>query len=164
MKQILAVLILGIAAAAPAAAQAPEGMNAMGYYVGSWTCAGGPVGVPPANATVTAAMNGGVLNSSVSVPVQPGMTQALNVTFAISYDGKGRYTQTMIDSSGEWAVSSAPAWTGNTEQWTDVASSDGKLGHGTIVRTDNDHYTFTSYGAPTGGMPVFKTACQRQSS
>lgn len=164
MKQFLAVLVFALVSVAPAGAQTPDGMSAMSYYVGSWTCVGGPVGAPPANATIAAVMNGGVLNSSVTVPTQPGMQQALNVTFAISYDGKGHYAQTTLDSTGAWSISSAPTWTGNTEQWTDVASSDGKLGHGTVVRADNDHYTFMGYSTPTGTTPAFKTVCQRQSS
>jgi hypothetical protein len=164
MKQFLVVFVLTFLAAAPAGAQTAGGMSAMSYYVGTWSCVGGPVGAPPANATVTAVMNGNILNSSVSVPVQPGMSEALNVTFAISYDGKGHYSQTTLDSSGAWGVSSAPTWTGNTEQWTDVATSDGKLAHGTVVRTDNDHYTYAGYGTPASTTPMFKTACVRQSS
>ena len=81
-----------------------------------------------------------------------------------SYDGKGRYIQTFLDDHGIWSVSYAPTWTGNTEQWTDVTTSDGKPGHGEAVRTDNDHYTYTGYGTPTGTTPNFKIACQRQSS
>ncbi len=136
----------------------------MDYYVGTWTCVGGPVSQPSAQATVTVVKNGGVLNSSVSVPVQPGMKAAYYSTFAISYDGKGRYLQTTLDNYGAWSVSYAPAWTGNTEAWTDLTTSDGKPGHGETVRTDNDHYTYTGYGTPTGTAPTFKIACQRQSS
>jgi hypothetical protein len=164
MKKILAAFILALVAAAPVGAQPAGGMSAMGYYVGTWTCVGGPVGSPPAAANVTAVMNGGVLNSSVSIPVQPGMKAPYYLSFATSYDGKGRYVQTTLDSYGTWGVSSAPTWTGNTEQWTDLTTSDGKPGHGEAVRTDNDHYTYTGYGTPTGTTPNFKIACQRQSS
>ncbi len=136
----------------------------MGYYVGTWTCVGGPVGSPPSTANVTAVMNGDVLNSSVSIPVQSGMKAPYYLTFVTSYDGKGRYIQTTLDNYGSWGVSSAPTWTGNTEQWTDLSNSDGKLGHGQAVRTDNDHYTFTGYATTTGTTPNFKIACQRQSS
>jgi hypothetical protein len=164
VKPILAVFVWALVAIAPAGAQQAGGMSAMSYYVGTWTCVGGPVGTPPANASVTAVMNGAVLNSSVSIPVQPGIKMAYYVTFATSYDGKGRYIQTTLDSYGSWSVSNAPTWTGNTEQWTDLTTSDGKPGHGEAVRTDNDHYTYTGYGTPTGTTPNFKITCQRQSS
>jgi hypothetical protein len=164
VKQILAVFILALVATAPSIAQPTGGMSAMSYYVGTWTCVGGPVGSPPATATVTGVMNGDVLTSNVSVPVQPGMKTAYYSTFVTSYDGKGRYLQTTLDNSGSWGVSYAPTWTGNTEQWTDLTTSDNKPGHGVTVRTDNDHYTFAGYATPTGTTPVFKIACQRQSS
>jgi hypothetical protein len=164
VKQFLAVIILALVAAAPAGAQPTGGMSAMGYYVGSWTCVGGPVTSPPVNANVVAAMNGNVLNSAVSIAVQPGMKMPYYVSFATSYDGKGRYIQTTLDSLGSWSVSSAPTWTGNTEQWTDVTTSDGKPGHGTAVRTDNDHYSYMGYDTPTGTTPSFKITCQRQPS
>ncbi len=58
MRQILAIFIWALVAVAPAGAQQAGDMSAMGYYVGTWTCVGGPVGSPPATATVTDAMNG----------------------------------------------------------------------------------------------------------
>jgi hypothetical protein len=164
MKQILAAFILTLVAVAPASAQQAGGMSAMGYYVGTWTCVGGPVGLPPATATVTDVMNGGVMNGSVSIPVQAGMKVPYSASLVTSYDGKGRYIQTFLDDHGIWSVSYAPTWTGNTEQWTDLTTSDSKLGHGEAVRTDNDHYTYTGFGTPTGTTPNFKIACQRQSS
>ncbi len=164
MKHIRAVFILALVAAAPAVAQPTGGMSAMGYYVGTWTCVAGPVGKPQANATATYVMNGGVLNENVSVPVQTGMKASYSLSFAISYDGKGRYIQTSLDNYGGWGVSFAPPWTGNTEQWTDLSTNDGKLGHGQTVRTDNDHFAFTSYGTPTGTTPTFQGTCQRQST
>jgi hypothetical protein len=164
VKQILAAFILALIAAAPAGAQQAGGMSAMAYYVGTWTCVGGPVGSPPTTATVTDVMNGGMLNGSVSIPVQTGMKAPYSANLATSYDGKGRFIQTFLDSYGTWSVSYAPQWTGNTEQWTDLTTSDGKPGHGEAVRTDNDHYTYAGYGTPTGTTPNFKIACQRQSS
>lgn len=164
MKQILVVIILALVASGQAGAQQAGGMSAMGYYVGTWTCVGGPAGAPSTTATVTDVMNGGVLNANVSIPVQPGMNAPYWASLATSYDGKSRYIQTFLDSSGTWSVSYAPPWTGNTEQWTDLTTSDGKLGHGEAVRTDNGHYTYTGYGTPTGTTPNFKIVCQRQPS
>jgi hypothetical protein len=163
MKSFLVVAILAIALAAPASAQQATGMGAMTYYVGTWTCLGGPVGVPPAKATLTYVMNGSILNQNVSVPVQPGISSALTFSFSLSYDGaKGQYVQTALDESGSWSVSSAKPWTGNTEEWTDVSSADGKLGRGEAVRTDQTHYTFTGYPTLSGSAPNFKVSCLRQ--
>lgn len=164
MKKILAVCIFSIAAAAPVSAQQATGMSAMGYYVGTWACVAGPVGRPPVNATATFVMNGDVLSESVSVPAQTGMKAPLSINFALSYDPKGRFIQTSLDSNGSWGVSYANPWTGNTEQWTDLSNSDGKLGHGQTIRTDQEHFTFTGYPTPTGTTPDFKGTCQRQSS
>ncbi len=164
MRKYLVAFIWIFIAAAPAGAQQAGGMNAMGYYVGTWACVGGPLAQPPVHATVVFAMNGSVLNSSVSVPQQTGMKTPYNQTSATSYDGKGRYLQTSMDSQGYWGVSSAPTLTGNTEKWTDLTTSDSKPGHGDVVRTDNDHYTYTGYPTPTGTTPNFKVSCQRQSS
>jgi hypothetical protein len=163
-KQILAVSILALAATSLVGAQSASGMSAMSYYVGTWKCVGGPTGSPSANATVTATMNGGVLNSIASVPMQPGMKAAYYSTEVTSYDGKDRYIETRLDNYGAWGVSYAPMWTGNTEQWTDLYTDDGKLGHGQAIRVDNDHYTYTGFDTPTGTSPTFKISCQRQAS
>jgi hypothetical protein len=162
LKTILAVCIFTVAATTSAGANQGPYMSAMGYYVGTWTCVGGPTGSPPTNATVTDVVQGALLNASVSVPAQTGMSGPYSASLATSYDGKGRYIQTFLDSSGSWSVSYANPWTGNTEHWTDLSTSDGKLGHGEAVRTDQDHYTYTSYGTPTGTTPSFKITCQRQ--
>jgi len=165
MRKILAFsAFAAIATAIPAGAQPAAGMSAFDYYVGAWTCAGGPTSRPPAqNVSFTATMDGGVLRELVSVPVQGDIKTPISVSMAISYDGKGHYVQTQQDSFGFWEVSSAPTWTGNTEEWTDLAISDGKLGHGQKLRADRDHFTSTGYG-PTGATPTFKASCQRRSS
>ncbi len=164
MRKYLAAFVWIFVAAAPVSAQQSGGMNAMGYYVGTWKCVGGPLAQPPVHATLVFAMNGGVLNSSVSVPQQTGMKAPYYQSSATSYDGKGRYLQTTLDDRGYWEVSYAPTWNGDTEKWTDLRTSDGKPGHGDLVRVDNDHYTFTGFGTPTGTTPNFKVTCQRQSS
>ncbi len=164
MQKYLIAMILALVAVAPAVAQDAGGMSTMGYYVGTWACLGGPVGVGPARATLVAATNGDVLGMRLLLPVQSGVSAPYYLNVAITYDGKGRYLQTALDNEGVWKVSSAPPLTGNTEQWTDITTSDGKPGRTVIVRTDNDHYTVTGYDAQTGGTVNFKAACQRQSS
>lgn len=163
MKTIFALAAFAaIVASAPAAAHASAGASALDYYVGVWTCTGGPTAKPAAhNVSFTATMDGGVLRELVAVPAQAGIKKPISQSMAISYDGKGHYIQTEQDSFGYWEVSSAPAWMGNTEKWTDLATADGKLGHGQTVRTDNDHFIYTGYG-PTGAAPNFKASCQRK--
>src|SRR5579871_2127309 len=100
MRNYLAAFLLVIVAFAPASAQQPAAMNAMSYYVGTWECTGGPTAQPPVHATIAYVMNGSVLNASVSVPMQSGMKGPYYQTFATSYDGKGRYVQTTVDSMG----------------------------------------------------------------
>jgi hypothetical protein len=158
------VFILALVVAAPLGAQTTGGMSAMGYYVGTWKCVAGPIGKPQNNATATYVMSGSVLNESLSVPMQNGMKGPYSANLATSYDGKGRYIQTFLDNYGTWSVSYAPPWTGNTEQWTDLTNNVGEPGHTQAVRADNDHFTFTSYGTPTGSTPNFQGSCQRQPS
>lgn len=166
MRKIFALFAFAaVATATPSGAQPAAGMGALDYYVGTWACVGGPTRLSqPAHVTVTHVMNGGVLSGSVSVPAQTGIKAPISVSLATSYDGKGRYIQTSLDNSGVWRVSYAKPWTGNTERWTDLTTSDGKLGHGETVRTDHEHYTVTRYGTPTATTPNFKATCQRQSS
>jgi hypothetical protein len=162
MKSVLAAGILVLACAAPAAA-AP-GMAAMQYYVGSWTCTGGPVGAPPLNATTTYTLDSGLMHQWVTVPRQRQgkMTKPYVISFATTYDAKKRqYVQTSLDSDGAWGVSVAKLWTGNTEQWTDSATSDGKLGHGTGFRTSANAYVYTGYPTATSTKPNFRVSCKR---
>ena len=164
MKKIFLWSALAVAAAiAPGGAQAAPGMDAFDYYVGTWACVGGPTSFPPVKATFVGVMDAGLMRQTVSVPVQKGIKVPISQTMVVSYDGKGHYNQAPIENDGSWEVSQAPPWTGNTEIWTDLATADGKLGHGQTVRTDQNHFTFTGFGA-SGSTPVFTVTCQRQSS
>jgi hypothetical protein len=163
LKRALALCALALAFAAPAGAQAAGGMGAMQYYVGTWACAGGPVGIPPQKATVTYTLDSGVLRQWVDVPAQGKMKQ-YGLSSGTTYDAKkGRYVSTSIDSMSAWGVSVAKPWTGNTERWTDIATSDGKLGHGVLVRTDDNDFVYTAYATVTGTKPNFKVTCKKSS-
>ena len=147
MKPLLAICILIALSAAPALSQTPAGADAFSYYVGTWSCLGGPTDSPAVKAAITAVMNDGLLTEHVSVPAQGKMTAAFSQTFTLAYNPATKlYTQVHSDNFGGWSVSKASPWTGNTEEWTDVATVDGKLGHGQTVRTDQNHYTVTGYG------------------
>jgi hypothetical protein len=163
---VKALLIAGLVVAltaAPAAAQTADPASAFTYYVGTWSCLGGPTETPAVKATITASINDGLLTEHVSVPVQTGMEMALSQLFTVAYSpfSKG-YNEIEIDNFGGWRAAKASPWTGNTEDWTDVASADGKLGRVQVVRTDQNHFTSTGYATPTDTAPNFKATCQRQ--
>ena len=164
MRKTLAFSVLALAFAAPAGAQTPAGMGAMQYYVGTWSCTGGPVGPPAQKATLTYTLDSGIMRQLVVVPVQGKMTKPYALSSDTTYDAKkGRFVSTANDSGASWGVSVAKPWTGNTEQWTDIANSDGKLGHGKVVRTDKDDFDYIGYPTSTGTKPNFKVTCKRSS-
>jgi hypothetical protein len=159
---ILFALVVGLAA--PASAQPMTGMAAMQYYVGTWSCQAGPIGSPPSTATATFTIDSGVMRQWVAVPAQGKMTSSYALSIATTYDPKnGRYVETFLDNMGNWTISFAQPWTGNTEQWTDQSSNDGKLGRSQTVRTDQNSFTFTSYPTVTSTKPVFQGTCNRSS-
>ncbi len=162
MKPIVLISFI-LAALAPMGAQSASGMAAMQYYVGSWSCTGGMIG-DPTHATSTYAMDNGILRQFVSVAPTAKMKEPYYVAFAISYDAKHqRYLQTTLDGLGGWSVSSAKAFTGNTEHWTDVKSDSGKLGWGEAVRVNQNTSTYTGYPSMTSKTPTFKVTCTRNS-
>jgi hypothetical protein len=165
MKLLLGLSVLVVLGAAPAFAQTPSGTDALKYYVGTWSCLGGPVGAPAVKATITAVMNDGLLTEHVNVPMQSGMTGALSQTYTIAYNpiAKG-YNQIEIDNFGGWGVSKADAWPGHTEEWDELAKSDGRLERDETVRTDQNHYTSTGYASLTDTVPNFKAVCERTST
>lgn len=162
MRKTLGLLALAVILGAATSAQAASGPAALQYYVGTWSCQAGPVGQAPAKATVTYALDGSLLRQSVEIPAQGKMTKPSAISIATSYDAKaGRFVQTGMDTSGSWWVSSAQPWSGNTEQWTDHANSDNRLGRSQVVRTNQNSFTFTDYPSLTGTKPVFKGTCTR---
>ena len=164
MKITLALFVLALVSAAPAAAQPATGMAAMQYYVGTWSCQAGPPGSPPSTATATFTLDSGVLHEWVLVPPQGKMTTPYALSIATAYDQKNaRYVQTEVDSLSDWSVSYATPWTGNTEQWTDQATHDNKPGHSQTVRTNQNSFSFTAYPTPSSMQVVFQGTCNRSS-
>jgi hypothetical protein len=162
VKPILAICILIALSSAPALSQTPAGADVFKYYVGTWSCLGGPTETPAVKANITAVMNDGLLTQHVSVPVQAGMTAAFSQTYTVAYSPVTKvYNQVQIDNFGGWSISKASPWTGNTEEWADVTTADGKLGRGETVRTDQNHYTVTGYASATATAPNFKATCER---
>ena len=72
----LALLALFAIAALPAAAQSGAGTSALQYYVGTWSCMGGPPGQPPSKATITYTLDSGILRQTIDAPMQGRMKKA----------------------------------------------------------------------------------------
>jgi len=162
MKNIVLFAFV-LAAIAPMSAQSASGMAAMQYFVGSWSCHGGMMN-DPSHASVTYTMDNGILRQWVSVAPTAKMKQPYYIAFETSYDAKHqRYSQTALDYLGGWSISYAKPFTGNTERWTDAASSDGKLGWGEGVRVNQNETTYTGYPSMTAKSPDFKVTCTRNS-
>lgn len=149
-----------VAAVAPASAQTTDGMAAMQYYVGTWTCSA--AGEPDSNSTATYAIENGVLRDSVLVPAQGKMTTPYQLAIATAFDEKSnRYVQTSLDNQATWAVSFAKPFSGKTEEWVNSATSDGKLGRVQVVRTDQNDFDIIGYSTMTQAKPDFKVTCHR---
>jgi hypothetical protein len=155
------VLFAFIAAAvAPAGAQTQGGMAAMQYYVGTWACAA--AGEPDSNATATYAIENGIMRDSVVVPPQGKMTAPYQLAIVTMFDEKNnRYVQTSLDNQAMWAVSFAKPLTGNTEDWVDNVTYDGKLGHVEVVRTDRNTFDIIGFSTMSQTKPDFKVTCHR---
>ena len=63
-------------------ARSATGMEAMKYYVGTWSCTGGRIGKQPFHFTLRYAMNGGILQSWLSANgyVQSGSLRMIRRT------------------------------------------------------------------------------------
>jgi hypothetical protein len=146
-------------------AQSMTGMGTLQYYVGTWSCMAGQVGEAPQKASATYTMDSGVLREWVDVPPQGKMKNAYVASAAEAYDAKNhRYIETWLGNDADWSISYAKPWTGKTEVWLDHASSAGKLSRSETVRTDQDHFTFTSYSSTTSMKAFFKGSCTRSVS
>jgi hypothetical protein len=158
--RFLALFAFIAASVAPAGAQSPGGMAAMQYYVGSWTCSA--AGEPDSNSTATYTIENGVMRDLVVVPAQGKMTTPYQLDIVTTFDAKNdRYVQTSLDSLADWAVSFAKPFTGNAEDWTNNVTSDGKLGHTAVVRTDANTFSITGYSTVSQPKPDFTVTCHR---
>jgi hypothetical protein len=130
------------------------GMEAMQYYVGTWSCTGGIIGKRPFHFTVRYAMNGGVLRSWLS---SNGYIQSSSLT----YDSKNhRYINAAVANDGTWFVAYATI-SGTTEISIDHVTSEGKLGRLIIVRTSNTRFASTGYPSVSDGKAFLKANCRK---
>jgi hypothetical protein len=164
MRIRIALSVLGLALAVQTGVQstaqgAEPGMQAMQYYVGLWTCTGGAIGKPTAG-TFEYRMDGAKLLVTVAVPVQGTPSRAW-LGVETKYDAaKGVFVSTAFDNGG-WDESYAKPWTGNTEEWLDHSTADGKLGRSRVVRVSQSEYTRTGYTTVTGSTLSYKLKCTR---
>jgi hypothetical protein len=164
LRKILSLFAFAATVAAPNSVRAASGAAALKYYVGTWSCRAGAIGKPESKSTVTYTFDAGLLHEWVDVPPHGKMTTPYLNSIAMSYDAeKGRYFQTGSDNQGNWWVSFAEPWTGNTEHWTNLASSDNQIRHYTWVRTNRNTYSFTEYPSRTAAKPDFGGTCSRSS-
>jgi len=104
-----------------------------------------------------------VMRTMIVVPAQGKMKKAYVQSGTTTYDSKNeRYVGVSLDNENMWGVSYAKPWTGDTEAWTDHASSSGKLGHSTTVRSSADAFVYTGYPSMTGKAD-FKATCHKAS-
>jgi hypothetical protein len=158
--RLLVVCFFILATVAPASAQTTGGMAALQYYVGTWTCAA--AGEPDSHAKATYAIENGVMRDSVVVPPQGKMSVAYQLAIVTTFDAKNdRYVQTSLDNQGTWAVSFAKPFTGTTEDWVNDVTSDGKLGHVKIVRTDRNTFDIVGYSTVSQTKPDYTVVCNR---
>jgi hypothetical protein len=159
------LLALGVAVLVPTNVRSASGMAAMQYYVGKWSCLTGSVGgtsnKPLEKSIETYVIESGVMRETYVTPVQSGVPKPYVLTLLTAYDAKNdRYVAAALDSSGGLTTGTITL-NGNVEQWIIRETSSGKLGRGTVVRTDSNHFTFTSYPTLTATKPDFKEVCER---
>jgi hypothetical protein len=135
-------------------ARPATGMEAMQFYVGTWSCVWGVVGKEPYHFTSTYTMSDGILRNWVAAK---GYAQS----GSIAYDSKNhRYINSAVANDGTWYVAYATI-SGGTESSVDHVTSDGELGRLIIVRTSGTSFAATGYSAVSGGKVVIKATCRK---
>lgn len=162
MRSVFGFCVLAAIVAVPIGAQSAAGMGAMQYYVGTWTCSGGPIGQKPVNATVTYTLDDNVMRQWVTIAPQGRMTKPYVLNSTTTWDAKNRrYAQAGLDSDAEWWISYAKPFSGHVEEWTEHSKSSGKLGKSTTTRTSDAAFTFASYPSTSAAKPDFRVSCHR---
>jgi hypothetical protein len=148
--------------AVPLVAPSASGMAVMQYYVGSWSCLGGPIGVKPVNASVTYTLDDGVMREWVHIAPAGEMKRPYVLNATTTFDAKNqRYVQAGLDSDAAWWISYAQPFSGDIERWTEHETSTGKLGRSETTRTSQAAFTFLGYQTYTATRPNFRITCKR---
>ena len=102
------------------------------------------------------------MRDSVVIPPQGKLTAAYQLEIVTTFDAKNnRYVQTSLDNLAWWKVSFAKPFTGNTEEWVDDVSHDGKLGRVQVVRTDRNAFDIIGYFTVSQTKPDYTVTCHR---
>lgn len=151
---VFAVIAASLTLTVAFPARSATGMEAMQYYVGTWSCTGGMIGKQPLYFTLRYALNGDILRSWLSAK---GYVQSGSLT----YDSKNhRYINASVANDGTWFVAYATI-SGTAESSIDRVTSDGKLGRLIIVRTSSTRFASTGYSAVSDGKAIFKATCRK---
>jgi hypothetical protein len=157
-----ALIGLIVVSCVPAKAQSATGMAAMQYYVGKWSCLTGFVGRATHKTGETYTIESGIMREVYLTPVQGSMRKSYSLNLLTAYDSKNRrYVAADLDDGGDWTIADITL-NGNMEQWTYRFDNTGKItGRGAVIRSDHNHFTFTSYPTLTATKPDFKEVCAR---
>jgi hypothetical protein len=169
LRLVLGFSVLAGSLTIAASAQA-TGVDALRYYVGTWTCKGAPVtergfSGDVSTGTATFTLQGGTLHEHLMIPPKGDQTKPYSLNVTTTYDAaKERYVAASVDSDENWSVMYAPPFQGNKlEHWTDHQTSSGKHGRKDVIR-----YTqtmFATFSFPTtagqGARPDFRSFCHR---
>ncbi len=153
-----AVLVVLLTAPGPvglsrgAAAAGGPLKDTMGYFVGNWSCNGGPVG-QTAQATKVSyvfdlhdtATRETLESKAMGAPIYRGSYAA--------YDSKKKAIVSVdLDSLGRWSAQTTTGWKGNTLTWRDVANA--LSGRDVITRIDGSNYDVDYHASVSGTEKV----------
>jgi hypothetical protein len=148
-------------AAAKANAQTPNSMDALQYYVGTWSCVENKTGSPPVSSKFTFAMESNLMRQWITRPKQGSMRAPYVVNSTFAYDSAHRrYVQTEMDNDAAWWVSVAEPWKGNTIHWVDVQTLT-KPSRWEMTRVDGTTFTIGSFAKVTDETPNYTATCKR---
>jgi hypothetical protein len=164
-RAVLGFSVLAGALTIAASAQA-TGMDAMRYYLGTWTCKGAPT---EASATVsvgtaTFTLQNGVLHEHLVIPPTVDQTTAYTLNVRTTYDAaKQRYVSASMDDHENWTVAYAPPFLGGKlEHWTDHQTSSGNLGRKEVIRYNQNAFAAFSFSSTDRkAKPKFRSICRR---
>lgn len=168
LRTVLGFSVLAWSLTIAASAQA-TGMDAMRYYVGTWTCKGAPqtdkgFSGDVSTGTATYTLQSGTLHERLLIPAKGDQMKPYTLNVTTTYDAaKERYVSASVDSNENWSVMYAPPIrAGKFERWTDHQTSSGKQGRKDVIRYNQA--MFATFSFPTtqrGGQPDFRSFCHR---
>lgn len=158
MKILHCALIL---VAMTAQADAANPMDALKYYVGSWSCVEHTAGNSPLSSKFVFAMESNLMRQWITRPQQGSMRRpyVVNSTFAYASE-RHRYVQTEMDNDAAWYLSLAEPWTGNTIHWVDLATST-KPSRWEMTRIDSRTFAIASFAKLADETPSYTATCKR---